>query len=102
MSQGNGHKEINWEKIGKEFLHPVKIQIFEAIKEAGEPLSPKGISTLTGVHLSTVAYHMKTLKEYKWVLLAEEVTRRGAVEHYYTLADDILCATQQSTPVEEK
>lgn len=103
MSGDNGHREIDWGRIGETLLHETKIVILGIIETAEGPVSPKEIDEITDIGLSNISYHAKTmLDEFEWLVIAKEIPRRGAMQHYYALADDILCATQSPAPEEEK
>jgi DNA-binding transcriptional ArsR family regulator len=70
------------------FAHPVRARIALLLSARGEPLSPSGLARELGEQLGTVAYHVTILLGLG--ALEEAGTRqvRGALEHFYVLADD--------------
>lgn len=71
--------------------HPIRRQILQRLQaqeEAPAPkssLSPNQLAGLTGVGLSTIAYHVRVLRTCEAVKLTGTKPRRGATEHFYRL-----------------
>jgi DNA-binding transcriptional ArsR family regulator len=67
--------------------HPVRDQIIDVMRSYGQPISPTRLARVTDATLGSVAYHMRTLVSAGVIVLADEGRVRGAVEHFYLLAD---------------
>lgn len=67
----------------KALASPARIQALEHLMQAGEPVSPKALATLTGESLGRMSYHVRILVSCEMVELAHTRPRRGAVEHFY-------------------
>lgn len=78
-----------WEACLRQFVHPLKVSIVEALLWVELPLAPKFIDEMTDdecdIHLAS--YHMRTLAEAG--ILEEDHQRhvRGALQTFYRLAD---------------
>ena len=84
-AEGGEPYPFDWVRLVSSAVHPVKVEIVEALAWIGRPLSANDLEhILEGLHgLSLVSYHLKRLA----VLGAVEEVRsrqvRGAVEHFY-------------------
>jgi DNA-binding transcriptional ArsR family regulator len=70
--------------------HPLRVTILqrlERLAEGEKGVSPKMLSDELDIPLANVAYHVQVLKKVKMIKLADRKPRRGAVEHYYALAN---------------
>jgi DNA-binding transcriptional ArsR family regulator len=67
--------------------HPTRDQIIDVMRSYGQPISPTRLAKVTGATLGSVAYHMRTLLSAGVIVLADEGRVRGAVEHFYALAN---------------
>ncbi|HEV7754072.1 MAG TPA: winged helix-turn-helix transcriptional regulator [Baekduia sp.] len=67
--------------------HPARDQIIDVMRSYGQPISPTRLARVTGASLGSVAYHMRTLVSAGVIVLADEGRVRGAVEHFYALAN---------------
>jgi DNA-binding transcriptional ArsR family regulator len=75
---------IDWERIARQTLHPIKVKILEAL--ASERKAPSELAPLLGESLGTVSYHCSALKHAGAIELVETEPVRGALKHYYELA----------------
>lgn len=57
---------------------------------ASQPLSPKEAARLVGEPLSSVAYHVKVLVKFQFLVLHSTEPVRGAQKSYYILNEAIL------------
>ena len=87
----------DYQRIAEAFVHPLKLRILtlmaqpppprSAPDEAPEPgWSPTNLYVALGVPLGTVSYHVHQLEKAGLIALVAVKQRRGALEHYYTLA----------------
>lgn len=76
----------------KAFAHPLRTFILRRL--AGETHSPNELAQIFDAPLGNVSYHVKALLELGLIRLVDTATRRGAIEHYYSLnpqtADAVL------------
>jgi hypothetical protein len=79
----------SWETALYGMLHPVRIAIVEALLWTGEPLSVTLLLDLFDreVRLNNLAYHVRVLAQAGVLCEVDRVPRRGALEHFYVLAN---------------
>ena len=86
---------LDYQRIAEALVHPLKLRILARIAEppppraGGAPVpgwSPKGLYVAVGERLSNVSYHVRQLQKAGLIELVATKQRRGALEHYYTLA----------------
>jgi DNA-binding transcriptional ArsR family regulator len=70
--------------LAKALGHPLRVALIATAREQGR-LSAVGYERESEVTLSVVSYHARVLLEAGILAIAEEVPRRGAVEHRYDL-----------------
>jgi DNA-binding transcriptional ArsR family regulator len=75
-------------RVGRAFSHPVRIRIVLTLANEGES-SPLELSERIDAPLGTVSYHVRYLADLGAIELRRMVPRRGALQHYYALADVI-------------
>jgi len=76
-------------RLGRIISHPLRLRIVRALAQsAEEPISPQQLVSLTGGTLGTVSYHVRKLEELGVVELAQEVPRRGAIQHFWRLTGE--------------
>jgi DNA-binding transcriptional ArsR family regulator len=68
--------------------HPMRDQIIDVMRSYGQPISPTRLAVVTGGSLGSVSYHVRTLVAAGVLVLADEGRVRGAVEHFYALANE--------------
>lgn len=80
---------IAQEKYITAMMHPLRVDIMRRLASNGKGTSPKELATEFNVPLANVAYHMQVLKKVKMIKLKKKEPRRGAVEHFYVLTDEV-------------
>jgi hypothetical protein len=78
---------FDWESLPGRLLHPVQVQIIEAMLWIDRPLSPRELELVfeKKARLSTVAYHVRRLVDLEVVVPAGTRQVRGAVQRFYRL-----------------
>ena len=71
----------------KALTHPLRVDILIRLAEVGR-LSARQYEIETGEELNLVAYHLRVLERYGAVELVDTRQRRGAVEHFWAIAED--------------
>ena len=71
--------------IGRVMAHPLRIDVLCSVGER-QRASASGIAASLEMPVSNVSYHVNVLAEAGWLRLEEEIQRRGAVEHVYSLS----------------
>jgi hypothetical protein len=76
-----------WEALAVRLLHPIQLQIIEAMRWIGQPLSASElVQIFSGEYsLATVAYHVRRLVALGALKLALQRPVRGTVEKFYRL-----------------
>ena len=87
---------LDYQRIAEAFVHPLKLRILALMAEpppraapesSPEPgWSPNSLYLAVGQPLGNVSYHVHQLEKAGLVELVAVKQRRGALEHYYTLA----------------
>src|SRR3954471_3306305 len=77
------------ERLAKALSHPLRRRVLEHFI-AGDETSPTEIAKQLGAPLSTISYHVHILRDLDCIELIRTEPRRGAVEHYYRSALDLL------------
>ena len=81
-----GGEGFDWESLVPLFIHPVKIEVIEAMHWIGQPLSATELSSILAPRkykLGVVAYHVTTLAKMGVIEVTHERQVRGARETYY-------------------
>jgi predicted transcriptional regulator len=82
---------MNWESIARAHVHPLRVQIAERVASAPDQrFSPSDLAGEFGAPLGNVSYHVGQLLTHGLLARAGRATRRGAVEHYYRAAGQLL------------
>lgn len=77
---------VNWERIARSQIHPVRMWILD-LYLSGEEISPVAVQRQLGdVRLGTVSYHVRALLDAGVLELARTEQRRGALAHFYRAA----------------
>ena len=86
----------DYQRIAEAFVHPLKLRIITLMAQppparatGGTPepgCSPHGLSIALHEPLGNVSYHVHQLEKAGLIKLVAVKQRRGAPEHYYTLA----------------
>lgn len=76
-----------WAALAARLLHPVQLQIIEAMRWIGRPLSASELVRVFGGEqsLATVAYHVRRLVALEALKPAGQRPVRGAMEKFYRL-----------------
>jgi DNA-binding transcriptional ArsR family regulator len=61
----------------KALAHPVRRRVLRALHDAGEARSPRELSDGLGVHLSTVSYHVRILRDVHALALTDSIPVRS-------------------------
>ncbi|HEU5062238.1 MAG TPA: helix-turn-helix domain-containing protein [Solirubrobacterales bacterium] len=78
--------EIDWERLARTKIHPLRISILEALGiDGGRTLSSNELALELQVRLGNASYHVKELFKAGLLELVETKQRRGASEHFYRL-----------------
>jgi DNA-binding transcriptional ArsR family regulator len=76
-------------RLAKALGHPLRRQVLEQFMTRGEA-SPNEVAKELAAPLSTVSYHVHILRDLDCIQLVRTEPRRGAVEHYYRSALEVL------------
>ena len=88
---------LDYQRIAEAFVHPLKLRILALMAEPPPPRavsegspepgwSPNSLYVAVGEPLGNVSYHVRQLEKAGLIELVATKQRRGALEHYYTLA----------------
>jgi DNA-binding transcriptional ArsR family regulator len=88
---------LDYRRIAEAFVHPLKLRILALMAEPPPPRavgegapepgwSPNRLYVAAGAPLGNVSYHVRELEKAGLIELVAVKQRRGALEHYYTLA----------------
>ena len=88
---------LDYRRIAEAFVHPLKLRILTLMAQPPPPRSapddtpepgwsPTSLYVALGVPLGNVSYHVHQLEKAGLIELVAVKQRRGALEHYYTLA----------------
>jgi DNA-binding transcriptional ArsR family regulator len=82
------------QRLAKALSHPLRRRVLERFIDEGEA-SPNEVAKQLGAPLSTVSYHVHILRDLQCIELVRTEPRRGAVEHYYRSALELLLEDAQ-------
>jgi DNA-binding MarR family transcriptional regulator len=83
--------ELNWKALATAAMHPLALRILErAARVPGDKVSPTGLAAEFDEKLGNVSYHVRKLAAAGLLRKAGSRTVRGAVQHYYLVADKAL------------
>jgi DNA-binding transcriptional ArsR family regulator len=88
---------LDYQRIAEAFVHPLRLRILALMAEPPPPRpvlggapepgwSPNSLYVAAGAPLGNVSYHVRQLEKAGLIELVATKPRRGALEHYYTLA----------------
>ena len=88
---------MDYQRIAEAFVHPLKLRILALMTRPPPPRapaqgspepgwSPNRLYVAVGEPLANVSYHVRQLQKAGLIQLIATRQRRGALEHYYTLA----------------
>lgn len=81
-----GDEGFDWESLVPLFVHPIKVEVIEAMHWIGQPLSATELATILASRkykLGVVAYHVSKLAKLGVIEVTHERQVRGARETYY-------------------
>jgi hypothetical protein len=80
---------MDWERVARVEMHPLRLAVLEAIYNARAPISAVMISRDLSEPLGQVAHHVRVLHAHRLIVPAGTRKRRGATEHFYRVADGL-------------
>src|SRR3954471_8149406 len=75
--------DIDDPRLVKALAHPLRVRIL-ALLERG-PATPKQLAAALDAPLENLSYHVRTLRDFGFIVLEQRRMVRGAVEHQYRL-----------------
>jgi DNA-binding transcriptional ArsR family regulator len=75
-------------QLGRALGHPLRVEILTALL-LKEEASPRELAAELGQPLGTVSYHVRYLVSLEMLELQRMVPRRGAVQHFYSLKNEL-------------
>ena len=87
-----GELSLDWSVLVPHVLHPLKVEIIEAMCWIGRSLSANELTSVLGKEkkLSQIAYHMNTLKGLGVIEMTRWEPVRGTKENFYFLTELML------------
>lgn len=84
-AEEGGPYPFDWVRLVSSAIHPVKLEIVEALAWIGQPLSAKLLDRIFAgsYSLSLISYHLKKLAELGAVEEVDTRQARGATEHFF-------------------
>jgi len=85
---GGSNPDQFWGMLGAHLLHPIQVQIIEAMLWIDQPMSASALVNVFSeeIRLSTVAYHVRRLSSLRALRTVDERTpMRGSQEKLYRL-----------------
>jgi hypothetical protein len=82
-------------RLMRAMTHPIRIQVLSEINKPGVQLSPVRFAENAALPLQNVHYHFKELEKFGCIEIAEEIPRRGAVEHVYRASRRVLFDSEE-------
>jgi len=81
-------RAFNWEALVPLLVHPVKVEIIEALSWIGLPLSATDLDRILRgqIGVSLLSYHLRKLTEVGAIERVRQEPVRGAVQSFYALA----------------
>jgi len=83
---------FNWETLVALLVHPVKVEIIEAMAWVGLPLSATDLDRILRgrVGVSLLSYHLRKLTEVGALRRVRQEQVRGAMQTFYALTAESL------------
>lgn len=78
---------LDWEAIARAGMHPLALEILTLIESAEGEWTPKELAEALGAELGVASYHVRMLVARGLLTLVKTEPRRGALAHFYVLAD---------------
>jgi repressor of nif and glnA expression len=79
---------FDWTVLVPFFIHPVRVEIIEAMHWIGEPLSASDLNKVLEGRFGSpyISYHLLKLAEVKVIEKVRERQVRGAMEKFFSLS----------------
>jgi predicted transcriptional regulator len=77
---------VQWHRMAVEMCHPTQVAIMQML-DVEPMMSPKQMAQRLDRPLGQVSYHVRLLHAAGLLKLVGQVTRRGALEHFYALSN---------------
>jgi DNA-binding transcriptional ArsR family regulator len=91
MNSANGQgRRIDRDRLGRDPFHPMREAIIWEMDSAAGPMSPSELAEIFKEEIGNVSYHVKALATAGVVTLDHTKPARGAVQHFYVLADGVV------------
>jgi DNA-binding transcriptional ArsR family regulator len=87
--KGSESHRFDWDALVPLVVHPMRVQIIEALGWIGEPLSAANLTRIfddADLSLSGVSYHVTTLAKAGVLVKVGQRPVRGSVEKFYFFA----------------
>jgi hypothetical protein len=81
---------LDWEAVARSRLHPLAASILDLLTRQDGPArtwSPTALSQALDKPLGNVSYHVRRLHDDGLIELVQTKPVRGALEHFYRVAD---------------
>jgi len=80
-------RTFDWEALVPLLVHPVKVEIIEAMSWIERPLSATDLDRILNgqIGVSLISYHLRKLAELEAIDRVRQETVRGALQTFYVL-----------------
>lgn len=82
---------VDWEAVARAAMHQTSISILELlaqVQDTHDPArAPVDLAAVLDLPIGSVAYHVRMLAGRGLIVLARTEPRRGALMHFYVLAE---------------
>jgi phosphoglycerol transferase MdoB-like AlkP superfamily enzyme len=87
MSEGSEPLPFDWSELVPLLVHPMKVDIVEALRWVGQPLSASDLMKVLGERFNVqfISYHVVKLAEVEALVKVRERPVRGGLEKFYFL-----------------
>jgi hypothetical protein len=85
MTAGGEPHPFDWAALVPRVIHPMRVQVVEALRWIGEPLSASDLTKVFDdrYELSFISYHVVELAKLKAIKIVRKREVRGATEKFY-------------------
>jgi len=77
------YADVTDSRVVKALAHPLRVQILAALDD--RKASPNELAQELQADLGSVSYHVRRLAHLGFLKQVDQIPRRGAIEHYYTV-----------------
>jgi DNA-binding transcriptional ArsR family regulator len=90
--EGDEYSSFDWASLVPFYVHPLKVEIIEALDRIGRPLSPALLARILerGLTVSHVTYHVRELQGSKVLKVTKKRRVRGATETFYWFRNPMI------------